>query len=101
MWWQRRSSLSRRELPSLHGVNELPGRGSKMNVDKKLAFFLDVLKVHDSSSPENKGLPLPDKLFLNHRYNNAYSHAVKTFTPSELNQLNALMRMHQVGKANR
>ncbi|KAG6947479.1 hypothetical protein JG687_00016079 [Phytophthora cactorum] len=84
-----------------HGVNELPGRGSKMNVDKKLAFFLDVLKVHDSSSPENKGLPLPDKLFLNHRYNNACSHAVKTFTPSELNQLNALMRMHQVGKANR
>ncbi|OWZ21579.1 hypothetical protein PHMEG_0003844 [Phytophthora megakarya] len=84
-----------------HGVKEPPGRGSKMDVDKKLAFFLDVLKVHDSSAPENKDLPPAGKMFLNRRYNNAYRHAADTFTASEIAQLNALMRSNHVGVSNR
>ncbi|KAF4034153.1 MYND finger [Phytophthora infestans] len=84
-----------------YGVEEPPGRKSKMNVDKKSAFFLDFLKVHDSSSPENKNAPLPEKLFLNRRYNNAYSHAMKTLTFLELDRLNALMQKHHIGTANR
>ncbi|ETN17270.1 hypothetical protein PPTG_05111 [Phytophthora nicotianae INRA-310] len=84
-----------------HGVEEPPGRGSTMNVEKKLAFFLDFLKVHDSSSPENKNRPLAEKLFLNRRYNNAYRHATENFTARELNRLNVLMQKHQVGSANR
>ncbi|KAL4099784.1 hypothetical protein PRIC1_007583 [Phytophthora ramorum] len=84
-----------------HGVNEPPGRGSTMPLNKKLAFFLDVLKVHDTSSPEIKDLPLAEKMFLNRRYNNTYRHAVDTFSASELSQLHALMRTHHVGNSNR
>ncbi|POM78202.1 RxLR effector candidate protein, partial [Phytophthora palmivora] len=83
-----------------HGVDTPPGRGSNMDVKKKMEFFLDVLKVHDSSSPENKGLPLAEKLFLNRRYNNTYRHALDTFTASEIAQLNALMSEHHVGVSN-
>uniref|UniRef100_H3H8M2 MYND-type domain-containing protein n=1 Tax=Phytophthora ramorum TaxID=164328 RepID=H3H8M2_PHYRM len=84
-----------------HGVSEPPGRGSTMPLNKKLAFFLDVLKVHDTSSPEIKDLPLAEKMFLNRRYNNTYRHAVDTFSASELSQLHALMRTHHVGNSNR
>ncbi|EGZ30420.1 hypothetical protein PHYSODRAFT_470591 [Phytophthora sojae] len=83
-----------------YGVNEPPERGSDMNVDKKLAFFLEMLKVHDASSPENRGLPLPEKLFLTCRYNNTYRHAAETFTASEIAQLNALMHEHHVDMVN-
>lgn len=80
-----------------HGVSEPPGRGSTMDVDKKLAFFLDVLKVHDSSAPENKDLPRAEKLFLNRRYNSTYRHAMDTFSTSEIERLNNMMREHHVG----
>ncbi|GMF55098.1 unnamed protein product [Phytophthora fragariaefolia] len=84
-----------------HGVEEPPGRGSTMALEKKLAFFLDFLKEHDSSSPENMDLPLAEKMFLNRRYSNAYRHATETFTASEINRLNALMRENHVGVSNR
>jgi hypothetical protein len=84
-----------------HGVEEPPERGSKMDATKKLDFFLEVLEVHDTSSPENKNLPLAEKMFLNRRYNNTYRHAVNTFTEEEFTQLNALMRLHHVGETNR
>ncbi|KAL3674319.1 hypothetical protein V7S43_000274 [Phytophthora oleae] len=95
--------LNRRALDvyEKHGVSEPPGRGSKMDVGKKLAFFLDVLKEHDSSSPENRNLPLAEKLFLNRRFNNTYKHAMETFPPNELNRLNTLMKTNHVGAANR
>ncbi|KAG6615137.1 RxLR effector candidate protein [Phytophthora cinnamomi] len=83
-----------------YDITEPPGRGSKMDVDKKLAFFLEMLKAHDTSSSENKNLPLPEKLFLNRRYNNTYNHIGETFTPSELARFHALMRVHHVGLSN-
>ncbi|KAG7379321.1 hypothetical protein PHYBOEH_012000 [Phytophthora boehmeriae] len=84
-----------------HGVDEPPGRGSSMDVTKKLEFFLDVLREHDSSSPENKGLPLAEKLFLNRRFNNTYRHALTTVKPNEIDQLCGMMRIHHVGASNR
>ncbi|RLN92281.1 hypothetical protein BBJ28_00021419, partial [Nothophytophthora sp. Chile5] len=97
------SRLNRRTMAvyQKHGVNLPPGRGSSMDVGKKLAFFLDVLREHDTSSPENKSLSLPEKLFLNRRYNNTYRHALETFPPREITQLNAMMHASHVGAANR
>lgn len=94
--------LNRRALDvyEKHGVSEPPGRGSTMDVGKKLAFFLDVLKEHDSSSPENRNLPLAEKMFLNRRFNNTYKHAMETFPSNELNQLQTMMKTHHVGAAN-
>lgn len=88
------------EIYSRHGIEEPPERGSTMDVEKKLAFFLDVLREHDTSSQENRNLPMPEKLLLNRRYNNTYRHAVDTFTGGEINQLNELMRRNHVGAYN-
>ncbi|KAG7375652.1 hypothetical protein PHYPSEUDO_000354 [Phytophthora pseudosyringae] len=95
--------LNRRALDvyQKHDVDEPPGRGSNMDVNKKLAFFLDVLKAHDSSSPDNQSLPLAEKLLLNRRYNNTYRHAAETFTANEIARLQALMRTHCVGVGSR
>ncbi|RLN55259.1 hypothetical protein BBJ29_009052 [Phytophthora kernoviae] len=84
------------EVYRKHGVEEPPKRGSSMDVRKKLEFFLDVLREHDTSSLENRDLPLGEKLFLNCRYNNSYRYALETFTPNEINQLNGMMRTHHV-----
>lgn len=97
-----RKQINRRSLDvyGKYGVKELPGRGSTMDVDKKLDFFLEMLKVHDLSSPKNKDLNQSAKMLMNCRFNNTYRHAAGTFTASEFDTLKALMRAHQVGLSN-
>lgn len=82
-----------------HGINDPPAKGSTMDSNKKLAFFLDMLREHDTSDEANRTLPLPTKLLLNRRYNNTYRHAVDTFTPRELERLHALMQSQHIGAA--
>ncbi|KAK1947094.1 hypothetical protein P3T76_001104 [Phytophthora citrophthora] len=94
--------LNRRALDvyNKHGMSEPPGRGSTMDVEKKLNFFLGFLKEHDSSSPANRNLPLAEKMFLNRRFNNTYKHAMDTLPSNELNLLNTLMQTNHVGATN-
>ncbi|KAE9330653.1 hypothetical protein PF008_g15681 [Phytophthora fragariae] len=97
-----RKQINRRTLDvyDKYGVKEPPGRGSTMDVDKKLDFFLEMLKVHDLSSPENKDLTQSEKMLMNCCFNNTYRHAAGTFTASEFDTLKALMHAHQVGVSN-
>ncbi|KAJ3072199.1 hypothetical protein HDU98_004041 [Podochytrium sp. JEL0797] len=61
------------------GITAAPEKGSTIPVDRIVAFFVDMLKTHDAGNEDNKALPLPIKICLNRRYNNAYVHLANNF----------------------
>ena len=79
-----------------YGVSGMIDSECQMPPVKIAAFFADLLQLHDSGSDENKGLPLPTRLFLNRRYNNAYAHLINIF-PSLVDRVHALCRARKIG----
>lgn len=84
-----------------HDIYDLPMKGSTMDSKKKIDMFLDFLDVHDSSSEKQAEAPLPAKLFLNRRFNNAIKHAEEHFTANEFRQLLKQVKDRRIGAANK
>jgi hypothetical protein len=82
-----------------YGVEEPPGKHSKMPTKAKVAFFVTLLQHYDSGSDKNIGLPLPVRLFQNRRYNNVYKHAAENFKGRELMMLTKEMQRLKIGDA--
>lgn len=90
-------TLQQAAIYSKYGVEEPPDRNSQMDTQKKIGFFLECLKLNDSSDEGKKSIPMPLRMFMNRRYNNAYSHAVQHFRSEELQMLHRIMFEQQIG----
>ena len=56
-----------------------------------------MLEVNDSGSAANKDSPLPIRLLLNRRFNNAYVHLINTFPRQTVERVNALCKARSIG----
>lgn len=85
-----------------YGIEDVPGKGSKMDSQKKIDFFIELLQFYDAGSHRNQGKYDQNlKYFMNRRYNNSMKHAAETFEKAELNKLYAIMAEKKIGDANR
>jgi hypothetical protein len=89
------------KLYQKYGVEDVPGKNSSMNSNKKIQFFLEYLTMYDSGSEKNKNFSDQLKFFLNRRFNNSLQHATDTFEKKELKKLHEQMHLNRVGDLNR